>query len=119
MVNVARRRLELLDGDRTLIDATVGVGGPDSPTPRGRFAVTDKLSGPEFNAAYGCCIIALSATQDHPPPGWAGGDRIAIHGTDSPQTIGAAASTGCVHGTTELMETLMRLVPLGTPVRIE
>jgi hypothetical protein len=118
-VNVPRRRLELLDGDRTIVAATVGVGASGSPTPHGRFAVTDKLPGPQFNAAYGCCIIALSATQNHPPPGWTGGDRIAIHGTDEPETIGEAASTGCVHGTQELMETLMRLVPLGTPVLIE
>ena len=83
-----------------------------SPTPIGHFGVTDKLTG--LNpAAYGCCILALSAHQTHLPPGWAGGDRIAIHGGGG---IGAATSNGCLHATTAVLRRLMRRVPLGTQV---
>src|SRR5213076_3525309 len=60
--------------------ATVGVGRLGSPTPTGHFAVTDKLNGPAYSAYYGCCILALSATQPNLPAGWSGGNRIAIHG---------------------------------------
>ncbi len=78
-----------------VLRAAVGVGAAGTPTPIGRFGVTDKLT--RLNpAAYGCCILALSAHQTHLPPGWPGGDRIAIHGGGG---IGAATSNGCLHAT--------------------
>ncbi|MDQ3739375.1 MAG: L,D-transpeptidase, partial [Actinomycetota bacterium] len=45
----------------------VGIGEPGSPTPLGRFAVTDRLvtSGPK--SVYGCCILALSGRQPSLP----------------------------------------------------
>jgi lipoprotein-anchoring transpeptidase ErfK/SrfK len=43
---------------------------------------------------------------------------MAIHGTNAPSTIGAAASAGCVHARDQVMRVLMRRVPLGTPVLI-
>jgi lipoprotein-anchoring transpeptidase ErfK/SrfK len=95
---------------------TVGVGRPGSPTPLGRFAVTDKLSGGAYGPYYGCCILALSAHQPNLPPGWPGGDRIAIHGTNDPGSIGAATSAGCPHALDVDLRVLMRRVPLGTPV---
>ena len=67
---------------------------------------------------YGCCILALSARQTHLPAGWTGGDRIAIHGTNAPATIGRAVSTGCVHANDAALRYLMARVPLGTPVTI-
>jgi hypothetical protein len=96
----------------------VGVGAVDSPTPTGRFAVTDKLDGGNFSAAYGCCILALSAIQPHLPAGWHGGNRVAIHGTLSSSDFGRAVSAGCVHARDTDLRYLMRVVPLGTPVVI-
>ena len=94
----------------------VAIGRPGSPTPTGRFAVTDKLPGSRFGAYYGCCILALNGFQENLPPGWQGGNRIAIHGTDSPDTIGAAASAGCLRAADAPLDTLMRRMPLGAPV---
>jgi len=118
VIDLVHRRLELRQGAQTLLAGSVGVGAPGSPTPTGRFAITDKLSGPRFSAAYGCCILALSGHQTHLPAGWRGGDRLAIHGTSAPSTIGEAATTGCLHASTALLRALMRRVPLGTPVVI-
>lgn len=80
--------------------------------------MTDKLSGSRYGSFYGCCILALSAHQAHLPPGWAGGDRIAIHGTNVPSTIGTASSAGCPHARDADLRVLMRRVPLGAPVFI-
>ena len=91
---------------------------PGSETPTGRFAVTDKLSGPRFGPYYGCCILALNGKQPNLPAGWQGGNRLAIHGTNSPGTIGAAASAGCLRAGDADLRLLMRRVPLGTPVFI-
>ena len=94
----------------------VAVGAPGSPTPTGRFAIAEKLTGP-FGPAYGCCILALTARQPHLPPGW---DThvthyVAIH---AGWGQGAAVSAGCLHATETEVRYLMRTVPLGTPVQI-
>lgn len=115
-IDLSRRELVLRRGEEVVRRAPVGVGAPSSPTPIGRFAVTDKLRGTDFSPVYGCCIIALSAKQPNLPPGWTGGDRVAIHGTNDPSTIGAATSAGCPHASDEDLRFLMERVPLGTPV---
>ena len=97
---------------------SIGVGRAGSPTPTGTFAVTDKLNGRSYSAAYGCCILALSATQPNLPAGWTGGNRVAIHGTLSASDFGRAVSAGCVHASDSDLRYLMRTVPLGTPVVI-
>jgi hypothetical protein len=96
----------------------VGVGARSSPTPRGRFQVTDKLPGARYGASYGCCILALSTDQPRPPPGWQGMARMAVHGTNAPGTVGRAASAGCLHARAAALRWLMRTVPVGTPVVI-
>ena len=116
--DLSRRRVELRRGSRVVERATVAVGRPVSPTPTGRFAITDKLNGRERSPYYGCCILALSGTQPDPPPGWTGGNRLALHGTNSPRTIGMASSAGCLRASDSELRRLMRRVPLGTPVEI-
>jgi lipoprotein-anchoring transpeptidase ErfK/SrfK len=116
--DVSRRVLELRIGRRTVKRMRVAVGRPGSPTPTGRFAVTDKLSGDRFGAYYGCCILAISGTQPNLPAGWGGGNRMAVHGTNAPGTIGTAASAGCLRGGDADLRTLMRRVPVGAPIFI-
>lgn len=115
MLDLSRRRLLLKRGDRVLRRMVVGIGRPTSPTPQGRFAVTDKLAN-RWGPYYGCCIVALSAHQPSLPAGWTGGDRIAIHGTNNPASIGVPSSAGCPHAGYADMRALMRHVPLGAPV---
>lgn len=47
-----------------------------------------------------------------------GGDRIAIHGTDDPASVGTAASHGCMRVGDSDIRLLIAKVPLGTPVVI-
>jgi lipoprotein-anchoring transpeptidase ErfK/SrfK len=115
-LDLSARRLVVRRDNRVLRRMTVGIGRPSSPTPTGRFAVTDKLSGSLYGSFYGCCILALSAHQPNLPSGWPGGDRIAVHGTDDPSSIGAASSAGCAHARDVDLRFLMRVVPLGAPV---
>lgn len=117
-LDLSKRRLVLRDGGRVLRRMTVGTGRPSSPTPTGRFAVTDKLRGARYGPYYGCCIIALSAHQPKLPAGWRAGDRVAVHGTNDPSSIGVPSSAGCPHAREADLRVLMRLVPLGTPVFI-
>jgi hypothetical protein len=116
--DLSRRELELWDGDTVIRRITVGIGGWPSTTPIGSFAVTDKLKGRRYGRYYGCCILAISGTQPNLPRGWVGGNRLAIHGTDRPSTIGQAASAGCLRANRQSLLHLMARVPLGTPVFI-
>lgn len=117
-IDLSERKLELRRGKRLVKSVSVAIGRPGSATPRGRFAVTDKLPGSRYGAYYGCCILALNGTQPNPPAGWRGGNRLAIHGTDAPGSIGTPSSAGCLRASDADLRTLMRRVPLGTPVLV-
>lgn len=117
-IDLSRHLLLFKRGDQVVRRMSLGIGRPGSPTPTGRFTVTDKLAGPNYSPFYGCCILALSAHQPNLPAGWTGGNRIAIHGTNAPSSIGAATSAGCLHAGDADLRVLMRSVPLGTPVFI-
>ena len=116
--DLSGRWVELRRGGRRIRRISVAIGRPGSETPTGRFALTDKLNGSAYGPYYGCCVLALNGHQPNLPPGWNGGNRLAIHGTDSPGTIGAAASAGCLRAADADLRVLMRRVPLGTPVFI-
>ena len=117
-VDLSARTLTVRRNGDAMRRLSIGVGRAGSPTPTGTFAVTDKLKGGAYSAAYGCCILSLSATQPNLPVGWTGGNRIAIHGTLSSNDFGRAVSAGCVHASDSDLRYLMRMVPLGTPVVI-
>lgn len=116
--DLSRRRLELRRGDAVVRSVTVGTGRPPSTTPVGRFSLTDKMPGSRYGSFYGCCILAISGHQPNLPPGWIGGDRLAIHGTPNPATVGRRASAGCLHAARRQLFYLWERVPLGTPVFI-
>jgi len=116
--DLSERTLVLRRGGRPLRTIRVAIGGAGSPTPIGRFAVTDKFSGKPYGPYLGCCVLAFSGHQPNLPDGWFGGDRIGLHGTDSPASIGTASSAGCLRARDEPLRFLMETVPLGTPVFI-
>jgi lipoprotein-anchoring transpeptidase ErfK/SrfK len=111
-VDLSSLKLTLRRGGTVVRRVPIGDGMASSPTPTGTFSVTDKLKG---NATYGCCILALSGHQPNLPPGWRGGNRLAIHGG----SIGRGVSAGCVRAPEDDLRALMAVVPLGTPVKIQ
>jgi hypothetical protein len=117
-VDRSARRLTLRRGDRVLRRFPIAVGRPGNETPLGHFAVTDRLRTGRADSPYGCCALALSGHQTRLEPGWPGGDRLAIHGTPNPETVGTEASLGCMRAYTKDIRALMRRVPLGAPVFI-
>ncbi len=77
--------------------------------------ITDHIDPGAQSGAYGCCILALSGHQPHPPAGWDPNRdwRLAIHGGAA-----GAVSAGCIHADPETLRLLMRETPLGTPVTV-
>jgi L,D-transpeptidase catalytic domain len=116
--DVSDRTLATIHDGRVVHTFPVAVGAQRSPTPIGRFQVTDKLRGPKFGSSYGCCILALSTDQPHPPAGWTGMARMAVHGTDAERTVGGAVSAGCLHARAPAMRWMMAHIPTGAPIVI-
>lgn len=117
-VSISQHRLTVLRGGSVLERYTVAVGAPGSPTPVGRFAVTDRLTPKDPSGPYGCCILALSAKSPHAIQGWTGGNRIAIHSTPETWSIGQSVSHGCVRLRPAEARWLLGHIPLGTPTVI-
>ncbi len=118
-IDRSARRLTLHRGDRRLRRFSVAVGRPANPTPLGRYAVTDRLRTGRADSPYGCCAVALTGHQTKLVPGWPGGDRLAIHGTPQPESVGRAVSLGCLRAREPDIRALIDRVPLGTPVIVE
>ena len=116
-VSLARHQLVVRRRDRTLFRAPAATGSAASPTPRGRYFVTDRVVLPA-GGSLGRFAFGLSGIQPRLPVGWSGGDQLAIHGTNDSASIGRSASAGCVRVSARTLKRLRPLLRLGTPVII-
>ena len=116
--DLSRRRVMLMHGARVVRSFPAAIGAPDSPTPIGRFSVTDPISTGDPSGPYGWYAFGLSGHQPNLPPGWTGGDQLAIHGTNDPASIGTRASAGCLRVSAAALWVLKRALRPGTPVVI-
>lgn len=117
VVDLSDRQLTFYRDGRALLRVPVGIGSRATPTPRGRFYVNQRVVPRDRTGPFGPAVLGVSAysrvlTQ------WAQGGPIAVHGTNSPQSIGHAASTGCIRVRNSVMRRLFAATPAGTPVLI-
>jgi lipoprotein-anchoring transpeptidase ErfK/SrfK len=116
-VELARHWVSVTRFGKPLYGFRAGTGAAYSPTPSGRYFVTDRIPfSPGF--VLGSFAFGISGIQPHLPAGWSGGDQLAIHGTNEPWTIGRNASAGCVHVSERALRELEPILRLGTPVII-
>jgi lipoprotein-anchoring transpeptidase ErfK/SrfK len=115
--DLSERTVTVLHGAQRVRRLRVAIGAPSTPTPLGTYAVTDKLKGRPFGSSFGCCILALSGHQPKVVTGSVDG-RLAIHGTDRPDLVGARASQGCLRASDRDVRWLMRTIPVGTQLTI-
>jgi hypothetical protein len=116
--DLSKRMLTVRRGGKTMRRFQVGIGRPGHSTPKGRFAVTDRLRVTDPASPYGCCVLALTGHQTKLPPGWPGGDRLAVHATADLSGLGREVSLGCMRAHPRTARWLIKRVPLGTPVFI-
>ena len=118
VVSIPDRKLVLLEGDRVLRIYDVAVGKASTPTPRGKFAIINRVPNPTYYAASGTV-----APGGHNPLGsrWMGlsAKGYGIHGTNVPSSIGKAASHGCVRMRKQDLEELFEMVTVGTTVELQ
>ena len=113
VIDLSADRMVVRDGHRMLGAFPVGKGAPATPTPTGRFFVTDRLLFPS-GSPYAPFAVGLSAHVAQLPASWMGGDQVAIH----PGAFGAV-SHGCIHAGMKAIRLLERRVGMGTLVTIK
>jgi lipoprotein-anchoring transpeptidase ErfK/SrfK len=118
VIDLSDRTLTYEVGDAEVVATPVGVGSESHPTPTGRFFVTDSVTMADPTSPWGPHALGLSARSDTITEYNGGDGIIGIHGTDSPWSIGRAASLGCVRVPNEVISRLHELVGIGTPVEI-
>lgn len=121
-------RMQQIDRNSPLLlsdSSVIAVAGAEIVRryPDGREAVLEGGEGREL-IIDGKVIVPPIGTNQRRFAGVVGthrlnlGDGYALHGTDVPTSIGTSVSHGCVRLRNEDIETLFRLVPVGTPVYI-
>jgi hypothetical protein len=116
-VDLSEHRVIVERRGQVVLRAPGATGAAVSPTPPGRYVVTDRV--PFAAGSYlGSFAFGISGIQPRLPPGWSGGDQLAIHGTNSPSTIGTSASAGCIRVSERTLDRLRPLLRQGTPVII-
>lgn len=121
------RRVEVDLSDRTLIvyrdgeeelRTTIAIGRPSNPTPTGHYFITDSVILSDPTGPWGPHAFGLSAFSDTITE-FNGNDAvIGIHGTNSPSSIGAAQSLGCVRVPNEVVAHLAMILSAGVTVTI-
>ncbi|NLK52343.1 MAG: L,D-transpeptidase family protein [Syntrophomonadaceae bacterium] len=105
-VDVDNRTLQVRRENKVIKTYPVAVGKPETPTPLGDWSIVEKTVNP--GGPFGARWMRLSVP-------WGG---YGIHGTNNPNSIGKAASHGCVRMFNEDVIELYDMVTIGTPVKI-
>lgn len=123
VINVPAFRLTLFEDGEPLRSYPVGVGVNLKPSRLGATKIINEVHNPTY---YPPDWWKRGLTPIPPGPENPVGTRwlglgfsgYGIHGTNSPESIGKAVSSGCIRMHNEDVEELARLVGVGTPVRL-
>lgn len=123
VLRLGERRVYVYDGETVQASFPVAVGKPGWETPTGSFEVMNMLRDPGWTSPFDGTQI---------PPGvdnplgerwigfWTDGTNfIGFHGTPTRDSVGQAASHGCVRMYNEDIRQLFEMVSVGTPVIVE
>jgi hypothetical protein len=111
-------------GDEVAAAWPVGIGRPGEETPPGDYTVRNKIENPPW-MKEGQEPVPFGDPKNPLGTRWIGWSKDAaktsygFHGTWSPESIGQAASDGCVRFLNEDVEELFQILPEGAPIRIQ
>ncbi|MEX2132774.1 MAG: L,D-transpeptidase [Acidimicrobiia bacterium] len=118
LVDLSEKTLTYYRGGEAVLTSTVAVGTGRNPTPTGHFFVTDNVTMANSNSPWGPHALGLSGRSDTITEYNGGDGIIGIHGTNRPDSIGQAASLGCVRLPNDVITAIHQMVSIGTPVEI-
>jgi lipoprotein-anchoring transpeptidase ErfK/SrfK len=118
-------QLKLWDNLKLAKTYPIAVGMQGLETPAGTYTIDDKQVDPSWHVPDSAWAGDLAGKVIPPGPDdpikarWMGFyNGAGIHGTDEVDSIGSAASHGCVRMTIPDVEDLYDRVPLGTPIYV-
>jgi hypothetical protein len=117
-IDLERHTVTTWRGARRISVHPIGVGRSATPTPRGRYYLTDLTRPTDPDGLYGSFAFGLSAHSDVVTSFGTGDGQIGLHGTNDPAGLGTDVSHGCIRVSNTVIESFARHFPLGTPVRI-
>ena len=122
LLRLGDRRVFLFQGEKVIDSYPVAVGAASTPTPQGQFEVsklvvepvwqspwTGEMHAPGPNSALGLRWIGFFTDES---------GAFGFHGTPTLDSIGQAASNGCVRMRNEDVVALFSQVTIGTPVEV-
>jgi lipoprotein-anchoring transpeptidase ErfK/SrfK len=117
VVSIPDRKLVLMEGGSVKRVYPVAVGKPSTPSPAGQYTIVRRVSNPTYS--HGGKVVGPGPRN---PVGsrWMGlsAKGYGIHGTNEPNSIGKAASHGCIRMGKANLEELFELVQVGDAVEI-
>jgi len=120
-ISVKQRSVTVLRNGRRVLKFKAVVGARSTPTPRGRFAIYERVRQPDPSAFLGPFALHLTAHSNVLDNYGGGPGRVAIHGRGAESLLdplGTARSHGCIRVSNGRIVFLASKLPLGTPVVI-
>ena len=117
VVSLPDRKLALLKNGQVSRIYRVAVGKPSTPSPTGEFKIVNRVTNPTY---YHKGQVIPAGKNNPVGTRWMGlsAKSYGIHGTNQPNSIGKAASTGCIRMSQRDLEELFALVDIGDAVEI-
>lgn len=117
LVSIADRRLAVIEDGTVLAYFPVAVGADVSPSPTGEFEIVNRVANPAY---YHAGVVMAAGANSPVGTRWIGLNLkgYGIHGTNSPRSIGQAASHGCIRLRNRDVEKLYPMLRVGDVVQI-
>jgi lipoprotein-anchoring transpeptidase ErfK/SrfK len=117
-VDLSEHKLTVYDGESVLLDDTVAIGKPSTPTPVGKFYLRVLIKAPDPTQVYGPYAYGLSSHSDTLEEFNGGDAQVGIHGNNDASQLGNDVSSGCIRMDNDKITRLASILPLGTPVDV-
>jgi lipoprotein-anchoring transpeptidase ErfK/SrfK len=117
LVSIPDRKLALFENGRVVRIYPVAVGKISTPSPVGEFKIVNRVTNPTY---YHKGQIIAAGKGNPVGTRWMGlsAKGYGIHGTNQPNSIGKAASTGCIRMSRKDLEAIFTIVDVGDTVQI-
>ena len=117
LVSIPDRKLAVMEDGRVVRIFRVAVGASVSPTPTGSFEIVTAVSDPTY---FHSGVVIPPGSDNPVGTRWMGLNQkgYGIHGTNDPQSIGKAASHGCIRLRNRDVEQLFAMVRVSDAVDI-
>ncbi|MEM8501899.1 MAG: L,D-transpeptidase [Cyanobacteria bacterium P01_D01_bin.1] len=123
VLRLGERRVYVYRGETVEESYPVAIGRKGWETPTGEFEVFDQISEPGWTNPFTNEVMGPGPNNplgDRWIAFWTDGNNsIGFHGTPNRDSVGKAASHGCVRMYNEDVKELFEIVAIGTPVTVE